>query len=59
MMLAEMQPPAFPVPVGVIRRTERPTFETEVGRQIDEVTAQLGAGDLEKLLYTVNTWEVK
>jgi 2-oxoglutarate ferredoxin oxidoreductase subunit beta len=59
MMLAEMQPPAFPVPVGVIRRTERPTFEVEVRRQIDEVTAQLGAGDLEKLLYTANTWEVK
>jgi 2-oxoglutarate ferredoxin oxidoreductase subunit beta len=59
MMLAEMQPPTFPVPVGVIRRTERPTFETEVGLQIDEVTAQLGAGDLEKLLYTANTWEVK
>jgi 2-oxoglutarate ferredoxin oxidoreductase subunit beta len=59
MMLAEMQPPEFPVPVGVIRRVERPAFESEVHRQIDEVGEQLGKGDLQTLLNSGSTWEVK
>jgi len=59
MMLAEMQPPDFPVPIGVLRRVERAPFELEVARQIEQVTARLGAGDLERLIYSGDTWEVK
>jgi len=59
MMLAEMQPPDFPVPIGVVRRRERAPFELEIERQIEQVTEQLGAGDLERLIYSGDTWEVK
>jgi len=58
-MLAEMQPPEFPVPIGVLRRVERPPLEREIGRQIEQVTERLGSGDLEQLIYSGNTWEVK
>jgi 2-oxoglutarate ferredoxin oxidoreductase subunit beta len=58
-MLAEMQPPEFPVPIGVLRRVQRAPFELEIGNQIDRVTSQLGVGDLEELIYSGNTWEVK
>jgi 2-oxoglutarate ferredoxin oxidoreductase subunit beta len=59
MMLAELQPPEFPVPIGVIRRVQRPAFEAEVAAQIEEVTARLGRGDLKQLIESGNTWEVK
>ena len=59
MMLAEMQPPEFPVPVGVIRRVTRPAFDREMAKQVREVTESMGPGDLESLLYSGNTWEVK
>jgi 2-oxoglutarate ferredoxin oxidoreductase subunit beta len=59
MMLAEMQPPEFPTPIGVFRRVERPAFENEVVAQIDAVTEKLGRGKIEDLLHSGNTWEVK
>jgi 2-oxoglutarate ferredoxin oxidoreductase subunit beta len=58
-MLAEMQPPAWPMPVGVIRSVEAPTFDAAMTQQIRDVTGSRGAGDMEKLLYSGNTWEVK
>jgi len=59
MMLADLQPPDFPTPVGVFRRVERPTFENEVVAQIDQVTERLGRGKLGELLLSGNSWEVK
>jgi 2-oxoglutarate ferredoxin oxidoreductase subunit beta len=58
-MLAEMQPPDFPVPIGVLRRVQRPPLEREIGRQIDEVTERFGPGTLRDLIYSGNTWEVR
>jgi 2-oxoglutarate ferredoxin oxidoreductase subunit beta len=58
-MLAHMAPPEFPMPLGVIRRTEAPTLETAVHRQIGEITAQKGAGDLKRLIYSGDIWEVR
>ncbi|MCP3980272.1 MAG: 2-oxoacid:ferredoxin oxidoreductase subunit beta [bacterium] len=59
MMLADMKPPAFPTPVGVLRRIEATTFETAVNEQIAEVTADKGKADLQQILYSGNTWEVR
>jgi len=58
-MLAEMAPPDFPVPIGVYRRIEAPTFETGIRGQIDEIRESKGPGDLQKVLASRNTWEVR
>jgi 2-oxoglutarate ferredoxin oxidoreductase subunit beta len=57
-MLAEMAPPDFPVPVGVFRRIQQPTFERSVRTQIEKITEEKGAGDLRSVLYSGNTWKV-
>jgi 2-oxoglutarate ferredoxin oxidoreductase subunit beta len=59
MMLAEMAPPQFPLPVGVIRRVKIPSFEAAVHEQIERVTSERGPGDLRQALHSANTWEVK
>ncbi len=58
-MLAELAPPDFPLPIGVIRRVERPTFDASVRSQIDEITKDQGAGDLQRVLHSGQTWTVK
>jgi len=59
MLLAEMAPPDFPTPIGVIRSAERPTFDASVREQIHAVTRDKGRGDLRAALRSGNTWEVK
>jgi len=58
-MIAEMRPPHFPMPVGVIRRLEAPTLDGGVREQIDEVSSRKGRGDLRDALYSGNVWEVE
>ena len=58
-MLATMQPPAWPTPIGVIRRVEVPTFDSGMRRQIEEVTAKRGPGKLRDAIYAGGTWEVR
>jgi len=58
-MIANLEPPHFPVPIGVLRRTAAPCFDELVHRQVDEVRAQRGVGDLGKLLRSGDVWEVK
>ncbi len=58
-MLAELAPPNFPMPVGVIRRVQAPSFEAGVRDQVDKVTSDRGAGDLNAALTAGNTWEVR
>jgi 2-oxoglutarate ferredoxin oxidoreductase subunit beta len=58
LMLAQLAPPEFPMPVGVIRRVQAPTFEREMQTQIDQVTEQRGPGDVEALIRSGDTWEV-
>jgi 2-oxoglutarate ferredoxin oxidoreductase subunit beta len=58
MTLAEMKPPDFPMPIGVLRRIEAPTVDAGIHRQIEEVSASKGAGDLEKIIYSGNIWTV-
>jgi 2-oxoglutarate ferredoxin oxidoreductase subunit beta len=58
MLLAEMAPPEFPMPLGVLRAVDEPTFETGVREQIARVTAEKGAGDLRRALHSGHTWRV-
>jgi 2-oxoglutarate ferredoxin oxidoreductase subunit beta len=57
-MLSRMWWPEFPVPVGVLRRVERPTHDQLVSAQVDEAQARQGMGDLDELLVAGETWVV-
>ena len=57
-MLSQMQPPEYPLPIGVFRREEAPTLERSIHEQIAGITARKGAGDLAKLLRSGDVWEV-
>jgi 2-oxoglutarate ferredoxin oxidoreductase subunit beta len=47
------------MPIGIFRDVEAPVFDTEMNAQISEARSRLGEGDLEKLLYSGDIWEVK
>jgi 2-oxoglutarate ferredoxin oxidoreductase subunit beta len=51
--------PGFPTPIGVLRAVEAQTYEDAMNRQVREVIARKGKGDLAKLLRAGDTWEVK
>jgi 2-oxoglutarate ferredoxin oxidoreductase subunit beta len=57
--LASLAQPRFPVPIGVIRAVEQPTYEAVLQDQIDEAIATRGAGDLAALLHSGDTWTVE
>jgi len=57
-MLSRMFFPEFPVPIGILRRTSRPTHDQLVTAQIDDAVLKHGQGDLSKLLFAGETWTV-
>ena len=58
-MLAHMtDDPSMPTPVGVFRQISKPTYDEGVENQINYVKQLKGEGDLEKVLFNGNTWEV-
>jgi 2-oxoglutarate ferredoxin oxidoreductase subunit beta len=48
----------FPLPIGIFRRVEAPTFEGSLHAQIEEETRRRGAGRLEALLGAGESWRV-
>ena len=57
-LLASMNEPQFPTPMGVIRKIERPTYESQVHAQTAAATAKRGAGSWQELLHGDATWTV-
>jgi len=57
-MLAQMEAPAFPVPVGVYRNVDASVFDAAMRAQVADVTAKKGPGDLAALLSGGETWKV-
>ena len=57
-LLATLQPPAAPAPIGVFRATNRPTYEDLSAAQIDNARSRHGVGKLEDLLQQGDTWTV-
>ena len=57
-MLSRMDYPEYPVPVGVIRAIQRPTYNDLLDEQQERAIATQGAGDLNALLRQGDTWEV-
>ena len=56
-VLAGLSYPQFPVPLGVLRRHTRPTYEDMVLAQ-NQKAAEKGVGDLKKLIYSGDLWNV-
>ena len=57
--LASLVRPRFPIPIGVIRAVEEPTYEAVLQDQIDAAIATRGPGDLSALLHSGDTWTVE
>ncbi len=57
-MLSQMQHPEYPVPVGVLRATDRPSYDELANAQVQSAIDSQGAGDLKQMLYSGMTWEV-
>ena len=57
-LLASLAQPDFPIPVGVLSRNPKPSYDQLAHAQITEAIAKQGAGDLEKLMYSGMVWEV-
>ena len=51
--------PGFPTPIGVLRSWDRERYEDVVTKQIQDIIAKQGKGDLSKLLRSGDTWEVR
>jgi 2-oxoglutarate ferredoxin oxidoreductase subunit beta len=57
-MFARMEYPEYPVPIGIFRDIEKPTYEDLMTGQIDGAIAKMGPGNLEKLINSGETWTV-
>ena len=57
-LLAQLVMPKFPVPMGILYREDKPTYEQLANQQVQDAIAKQGAGDLTKLLYSGMVWEV-
>lgn len=58
-LLASLNAPDFPTPIGVIRRTERPLYEDQVNAQITAAQARKGTGSWDELLRGNASWTVE
>ena len=47
-----------PTPIGVFRDVERPVYDELLADQLERASTRQGAGDLDKLLHSGDTWEL-
>ena len=58
-ILAQMGHPKYPVPVGVLRAVEKPTYDQLMEEQIQTAVSRQGEGDLTALFNEGDTWVVE
>jgi 2-oxoglutarate ferredoxin oxidoreductase subunit beta len=58
-VLAKLDWPEFPVPLGVLKRERKPTLDELVVEQGKKAVEKVGQGDLKKLLFSGDLWTVK
>ena len=58
-LLSRMRYPDFPEPMGVFRCVDAPIYEDEMAKQEKAAIAKKGAGTLEALLNSGDTWTVE
>ncbi len=57
-LLAQMMPPEFPMPIGVLYAVERPVYEDAVRHQVAAAKEKRGQGNLARLFATGDVWTV-
>lgn len=57
-LLSRMRHPEFPEPIGVFRDIDRPTYDEMINSQVDDAVSEKGAGELQKLFHSGDTWQV-
>jgi 2-oxoglutarate ferredoxin oxidoreductase subunit beta len=57
-LAAQLVPPDFPTPLGVLRAVDQPVYEQGVLDQIEEARGRQGEGSLDELLRRGDTWTV-
>ena len=57
-MLAHLDLPEFPVPIGIMRAVDKPSYSEMSAAQIQAAREKAGQGDLHKLIYSGTTWDV-
>ncbi len=57
--LTQMEYPEMPVPFGVFRDIDKPTYDEMLNEQVQGAIKKKGVGDLKDLIYGKDTWEVK
>ncbi|MFQ5473530.1 MAG: 2-oxoacid:ferredoxin oxidoreductase subunit beta, partial [Dehalococcoidia bacterium] len=58
-ILSRMQWPDFPVPLGVVRAVDRPTYDSLLDGQVQDAIKSSGEGDLTAILNAGDIWEVE
>lgn len=58
-LLAKLRRPDFPVVFGVIRDVDQPTFDGGINDQVEALQKSATIKNLEELLHSGETWEVK
>jgi 2-oxoglutarate/2-oxoacid ferredoxin oxidoreductase subunit beta len=51
--------PHLPTPIGIFRKTQKPTYDAEMQKQINKAREKRGAGDLDELFNQGETWTVQ
>lgn len=57
-LLTQMEYPELPVPFGVFRDIEKPTYDEMMDQQVRDAIKKKGKGDLKELIYGTETWTV-
>jgi 2-oxoglutarate ferredoxin oxidoreductase subunit beta len=58
-LLTQMNYPEMPVPFGIFRCIEKPTYDEMLNEQVRHSIEKKGRGTLEKILYTEDVWTVE
>ncbi|MGE4606997.1 MAG: 2-oxoacid:ferredoxin oxidoreductase subunit beta [Myxococcota bacterium] len=57
--LASLARPDFPLPIGVFRAVDRPSYDQMLHEQVDRAVKKKGKGTLHGLLHSGDTWTVE
>ena len=58
-LLSQFEAPAYPVPLGVFRALETPTYQERNADQAEDARRTKGRGDLASLLNSGDTWTIE